>query len=555
MNSAYWLNTAWMWKCHAELRRFQRATHAVAQAQAQVLRQIVLQNRNSEFGRTHDFAEIRAPGDFQQRVSLATYDDFRPAIGRLANDCRGNPCGCPNQADRGFLTEQEVLLLEPTSGSSGGEKLIPYTAPLRAEFQCGIDAWIADLMASYPDVRQGRAYWSISPALGPSRKTPSGIPIGFDDDTAYLGVAECWAMKRLLAVPPELAKVSDLEEFRYQTLLHLLAADDLVLISIWSPTFLTALLSQLDSGAERLCADLHAALATNKTGRQERADEVAVILSANQSPTWKLRRIWPRLALISCWADGASARYAKELQQLFRHVAIQPKGLLATEAFVSFPLAGRKGAVLALRSHFFEFLDAHGEMKLAHQLEEGGYYQVVVTTGGGLYRYRLGDMVEVVGFENQCPLLRFVGRADRVSDLVGEKLDEMHVRAVLDQVFARHGVAPSFSMLVPVDNGVRRYRLYLQGIVLTAGQIRHLTEEIETGFDGNPYYRYAVRIGQLSRLQVRVLPPSAASAWSLYERECLTRGQKLGDIKPTVMHNWPGWAERFEALTPSVAPK
>ena len=59
---------------------------------------------------------------------------------------------------------------------------------------------------------------------------------------------------------------------------------------------------------------------------------------------------------------------------------------------------------------------------------------MVVTTGGGLYRYPLRDVVEVVGFVNECPLLRFVGRARRVSDLVGEKLDESHVSRILQQV-------------------------------------------------------------------------------------------------------------------------
>ena len=54
-------------------------------------------------------------------------------------------------------------------------------------------------------------------------------------------------------------------------------------------------------------------------------------------------------------------------------------------------------------------------MRLAHELERGRTYSVVVTTGGGLYRYRLGDLVNVVGFEAGCPLLRFVGREEASS--------------------------------------------------------------------------------------------------------------------------------------------
>ena len=112
-------------------------------------------------------------------------------------------------------------------------------------------------------------------------------------------------------------------------------------------------------------------------------------------------------------------RWAK-FAQLFPQVEIQPKGLLATEAIVSIPLLDSPAPALAVRSHFFEFaaVDFVGggivdsrRPRLAHELECGGRYQILVTTAGGLYRYCLGDEVEVVGSSDQCPLLRFLGAA------------------------------------------------------------------------------------------------------------------------------------------------
>src|SRR5262249_54105242 len=145
-----------------------------------------------------------------------------------------------------------------------------------------------------------------------------------------------------------------------------------------------------------------------------------------------LRLIWPQLALLSCWTDAAAGQFVPSLKELFPAVEIQPKGLLATEAFVSFPLVGAEGADLGIRSHFFEFEETTGNrIKLTHELERGGCYRVLVTTAGGLYRYQLRDEIEVVGFHHQCPLLRFLGKSDQISDLVGEKLAEPHVRTVL----------------------------------------------------------------------------------------------------------------------------
>jgi GH3 auxin-responsive promoter len=536
MNSAYWLNSAWMWKCRIELAKFRGATKAVAATQAGVLHDILEKNVRSQFGRAHGFATIKSPAEFQQRVPLASYENFAEQIARIA------------EGERAVLTDEPVNLFEPTSGSIGAVKLIPYTVSLRSQFQRGIDAWLGDLLAAYPAVRQGRAYWSISPALGIQHRSSGGIPIGFDDDTAYLGRIERFAIKRLLAVPAELAKMNDLEQFRYQTLLHLLAAEDLTLISIWSPTFLTALLSQLELRGADFCRALRSARFQSRSSR--RAGDLTRIFESSASIADKLRLIWPRLVLISCWADGASARYLDELVARFPNVVVQPKGLLATEGFVSFPLAHRDGAALALRCHFFEFIDDRGDLRLAHELELGNHYQVVITTGGGLYRYRLGDIVEIVGYENQCPFLRFVGR-DGVCDSVGEKLNETRVRGALEKTFAEHNLAPRFAMLVPVDAPQRGYRLYLQGRngELTGAKLAEVRAEIEAELTQNPYYDHAVRIGQLAQLEVFGLSSNGESAWTVYERECLKRGQKLGDIKPMLFHSGPGWAECFEPLT------
>jgi len=76
-----------------------------------------------------------------------------------------------------------------------------------------------------------------------------------------------------------------------------------------------------------------------------------------------------------------------------------------------------------------------------------------------------------------------------------------------------------------------------------------LADAIESGLESNPYYGQAVRLGQLSKLQVNLLAADGETGWSVYERECLARGQKLGDIKPALLSDWPGWHERFMPLT------
>ena len=155
MSAIPWLlNTAWMLKCGREAAAFGRACRRVADTQRRLLLHILSRNRDSEFGRAHGFADIRDVRAYQERVPLASYDNFFELIQRIA------------AGQKKVLTCEPVQLLEPTSGSTGGEKLIPYTSELRRQFQRGLAAWIHDLFQGRPGIRAGRAYWSISPACG-----------------------------------------------------------------------------------------------------------------------------------------------------------------------------------------------------------------------------------------------------------------------------------------------------------------------------------------------------------------------------------------------------
>jgi hypothetical protein len=556
MGLSWLLNTAWMTTCFCEARAFHTATRSVAQAQTDVLTAILRRNRDTQFGFAHHFCSVDGPRAYRQQVPLSRYKDYAEAVAQIAK----GKCG--------VLTRDRVELLEPTSGTTSGEKLIPYTAALRHQFQRAVAAWIVDLFQHRPLLREGRAYWSISPALGPPRKTSGGIPIGFEDDADYLGSVERWLIKKLLVVPAEVARLTDIESFRYCTLWHLLRADDLALMSLWSPTFLLTLLASIETWHDRLCFDLergrleppspllHALVKQfghDRPRDRVRARELRAIFRDGAPLSEKLRRIWPRLGLISCWGDAGAAHFLPELRSLFPDVEIQPKGLLATEGCVSIPFLGRSGAALAVRSHFFEFqeLDSPENIHLAHELDRGGLYRVVLTTAGGLYRYELRDEVEVSGFENQCPLVRFLGKSDCTADLVGEKLGEPHVRAILSRLFDEKGPVPAFALLVPVLEQPPRYRLYLQipELIADTPAMKDWTAGLEAGLCENPHYAYARHLGQLAPAEIAVLDSQGTPGWEVYERECFARGIRVGNIKPMALDPWTGWPAAFRAAS------
>src|SRR6185295_562290 len=139
-------NAVWFAGCVPELMRFRRALSRVREQQEGILRRLLIDNADTEFGRRHRFASIGSVREYQERVPLRTYEDYRPLVDRAAD-------GEPH-----VLTREPVRLLEPTSGSSGATKLVPYTASLQREFQRGIRPWIADLFRHDPALMSGRAY-------------------------------------------------------------------------------------------------------------------------------------------------------------------------------------------------------------------------------------------------------------------------------------------------------------------------------------------------------------------------------------------------------------
>jgi hypothetical protein len=233
------------------------------------------------------------------------------------------------------------------------------------------------------------------------------------------------------------------------------------------------------------------------------------------------------------------------VQEKFPKVVIQPKGLLATEAFVSFPLVGYSDGALAVTSHYFEFLTDSGDVLPAHRLEKNKTYSVVVTTGGGLYRYQLQDIVEVTGFYGEIPLLKFIGKADNVSDYFGEKLNEQFVAHALARLFSTHELSPVFSMLAPDDTDGFRYTLYLELPDDLAVELRNdLTIELDSILRENFHYEYCRKLGQLNEARVVFVVRGAEA----YLHACQVRGIKLGNIKPRVLQKSTGWGEWFESI-------
>lgn len=478
------------------------------EVQLRLLQRIIDRNRDSEFGQRYDFHSVRTIDDYQRRVPLHNYEDFRADIDRMM------------EGEKNVLVADDVQLFETTGGSTGGSKSLPLTDAAFKAIRRAVLPWLDDLITSRPGISGGKAYWSLSPALRRQSHTSGGIPFGIANDAAYFGPDLAQSIGSTLAVPASVASIQSFSEWRSETLRHLVGCRDLSFVSVWSPTFFLHLLDAIADDIELIASNVD----------PNRGVELQEAFS-EEPIQWQ--RLWPMLDTISCWCSSSSRRYAKELAARFPKTNIQGKGLLATEGVVTVPLADACAAVLAVDSGFYEFEAENGEVVVPWELEPDQTYSVLLTTEGGLYRYRLGDRVLVVGQYEATPCLEFMGRHGGGSDLCGEKLTEEFVESALGDI-------PGFGFLVPIVEPRPAYLLMLDEAIVNPDLEQAAANIADGKLMDNPQYRYAREIGQLPPIE----PYRIADPLGTYKSICMQSGQGLGDIKPAALAS-ADWGEQF----------
>ena len=258
---------------------------------------------------------------------------------------------------------------------------------------------------------------------------------------------------------------------------------------------------------------------------QQRREEVKKYIE-----TKEYHKIWKNLILISCWGDMNSTEYLKKIQEIFPNTVIQEKGLLATEGFISFPDAEKNLSKLSFYSHFFEFLSLDdNKIYNISEIEANKKYELILTTSGGLYRYCIGDIIEVISIENNVPYIKFVGRKGAVSDLFGEKLEESFLKNIMETYKQKI----DFYMFAPNRN---HYILFIK----TDKKIN--VQDLENKLRENFHYDYCRKLGQLKAIKVFTLTGQPEKE---YIQACQNKNQKLGNIKMTALSKESGWENIF----------
>jgi hypothetical protein len=416
---------------------FARKTRQTAAVQERFLRSLLQAHQDTVLGRKYRLAEIKTVDQFRERVPIQPYSSYEPYIERIAK-------GEPN-----ILTPDPVIYLNLTSGSMGRQKLIPVTKRSRLALAGAnrVSMGFVTEAAQQRDLSIGKMLLTSSIHL--VGYTSGGIPYG-PVSVGQLRLSNA-LYRQTFAHPFEALKISDGLARHYVCLLFALCNSNLGVIGANFPILALRLCDYLECYAEDLIQDieqgtiadwlklepeLRSRLERQWSAHPQRAAQLRNTLKAEGRLTPKLA--WEKLAFIITARGGTSNFYFERFPNYFGDTPVFGGIYASSEAtFGIYHDFNEDGAILAIESGFFEFIPEdqweveQPQTLLSNEVKSGEHYRILVTNYSGLYRYDIGDVVEVLGFYEQAPILVFRHRLGGLLSSTSEKTSEFHAIQVM----------------------------------------------------------------------------------------------------------------------------
>jgi hypothetical protein len=512
-------------------RRFLDETTRADDVQRELLLRRVARHADSQFGRDHHFGEIRTPADFRRRVPVRGYDGHEPYIDRVRN----------GEISALFGPGTEVLMFAMTSGTTNRPKTIPVTREALTDYREGWSIWgILAFDLHFDRLRLGLK--SILQLASDWREglTPSGIPCGaITGLTAHM---QNPLVRVTYCMPVVGSRIKDIESKYYVALRHSVHRDVGATIAA-NPSTLLAIARLGDREKATLIRDfadgtidakwdlppdVRAALRLRTRWKRK---AVARRLEAIVNRTGRLlpRDYWPDLDFMANWTGGTMGAYLRGFPEVFGERPVRDVGLIASEGRMTIPIEdGTPAGVLDIRHHYFEFIPEEQadcpepETVEAGDLVEGRNYSILLTTAGGLYRYRIHDMVRCVGFQGRAPLIEFLNKGAHFSSLTGEKLSEFQVVAAVNEAQRALGLHLRSFLLLPSWGDPPFYTLLTEESDLAGGPAAgRFAAEVESALRrDNVEYENKRATLRLGPIRVRRI---VNDSWAQFQRRRLAR--------------------------------
>ncbi|CAH2036146.1 unnamed protein product [Thlaspi arvense] len=154
-----------------------------------------------------------------------------------------------------------------------------------------------------------------------------------------------------------------------------------------------------------------------------------------------ITRLWPNIKFIKCIVTGQMSQYIPILEVYSNKVRLISPSYMSSETIFGInvnPLCRPQDVSYTFLPNmsYFEFQDEGNDEEIVDlvNVKLGCFYEPLVTNHYGLYRYRMGDILQVTGFYNRAPQFRFVRRKNIVLSLQVEATTEEDILKALNNV-------------------------------------------------------------------------------------------------------------------------
>lgn len=421
------------------------AARDVNKTQDKTLRGILEYAKDTEYGKTHNFAEIlkaKTPQElfkaYEQNVKVNDYEDFRPLINRHMH----------GEAD--ILFPGKPKMYATTSGTTSEPKWIPITFKYFKDVYGRMNKmWLSSLISANRHSFAGGVVSIVGKAI--EGYAPDGTVYGSVSGVSFTNCPDF--VKVAYSSPAEVFEIKDYRA-RYYTIMRfgiemnstvLITANPSTIVEMQNNVneFFDDYVRDIENGTLKEDLDIpqhvREALKSRMKKNPARAQELRE-LKAQYGDQLLPKHYWPDMAVVNTWHCGNTKIYLDKIKNSFpSHTKMPEFGYFASECRAGLVLNEKDDTTLFAHMHYFEFIreedldNPNPEFLSLGQLEKGKRYCMYVTTCSGLYRYNMNDLVMVSGFNGTIPTIQFIQKVNGIITLTGEKLHERQfIKAVHD---------------------------------------------------------------------------------------------------------------------------
>lgn len=392
---------------------------------------VIRDNKDTEYGKKYGFEDIKRVEDYRSRVPLTDYSDYEESIARMRN------------GEKNVLTVYSPETYCCTSGTTGASKYIPVSRTALERYSDYCERCKNKLIRE----KHGRRFL-INSFRTDIDKPPSELSLITEAYYRYLYESGLMSAETYVG-GKDMIFVRGEDDIMYAKVWEAFASPDIVLFEAVFMYEILGFFSYIEENWRVMLRDLKAHNIPGNISLSEKVREYLLSLKLTERRLEEIEhecsagfggiavRLWKRLELAS---GIGNRRYLTEEAALKRYlggVKCYYQFYCASECLLGMPVRlDDFDYVLFPDNAFFEFIRCDGKSErlyLPHELEVGALYEPVITNFSGLYRYRMGDVVRIKGFEGKSPIMEFMYRKGQALNIAGEKYDINQLeRAVYD---------------------------------------------------------------------------------------------------------------------------